>query len=483
MNKISKPLVSVNIRTYNSEATLEKTLKSVKEQIYPNIEVIISDGFSKDKSVAIAKKYQAKVFYAAKLGDARNQAHKHSQGKYILSVDSDQVLDQTLIEACVKTAEKGKYDALIISELSLIEEGTLLEKIIAYDKWLIDKAQDDDALFGAACPRFFLKETIMKINWAKGLSIFDDTILYAELLKNGARVKYLKKPAIRHHEVKSWRVLFTKFYRYGQGYLKAFRENPGTIAAHSLPRKAYFSRQALTKPSYFFGLLVLHAVKTVAAGLGVLSSTEVRNLLVYLGDYLYYWKLEKELQDCRTVLDLGCGVNSPLQKITKNFKSTGVDIFKKSLEASKKQGIHDHYVLADVTKIETVFKAGSFDAVVALDLIEHLPKSAGYQLLAKMEKIARKKVIVLTPHGFFKQRPYGGNPYQVHQSGWYREDFSKRGYNVWGMRGLRILRGEEATLKFKPWFFWGLVSTASQLVTYFFPALAYQFLAVKYLNK
>ena len=64
---MNQPLVSVNIRTFNSEKTLEKTLKSVKDQTYPNIEIVVSDGYSKDNSVEIAKKFDAKINFADKL--------------------------------------------------------------------------------------------------------------------------------------------------------------------------------------------------------------------------------------------------------------------------------------------------------------------------------------------------------------------------------------------------------------------------------
>ena len=52
-------LVSVTIPTYNSEKTLRKTLMSVKNQSYKNIEIIIIDSNSKDKTIEIAKKYGA----------------------------------------------------------------------------------------------------------------------------------------------------------------------------------------------------------------------------------------------------------------------------------------------------------------------------------------------------------------------------------------------------------------------------------------
>jgi len=54
--------------------------------------------------------------------------------------------------------------------------------------------------------------------------------------------------------------------------------------------------------------------------------------------------LQKELKDCQTVLDLGCGPSSPLKNI-KNIKySVGVELFKPYLEISKKQKIHNKYL-------------------------------------------------------------------------------------------------------------------------------------------
>lgn len=265
------PLVSINIRTFNSAKTLEEALQSVNNQTYKNIEIIVSDGFSKDRSVSIAKKYGASVNYADKLGDARYQNYKESRGKYVLSLDSDQVLDKKLIEVCVNLCERRGLDALTISERSIIKKGTFLEKLIAYDKWVIDQNKDADLVFGTACPRFFKRNLLDKIIWPKELAIFDDTILYEELLKQNAKISYVGSCSIRHYEVTDWTALIKKFYRYGKGYFVAWQKSPGTIAAHSLPRRSYFSKAAFSKPHYFLGLLILYMVKALAASFGVLS--------------------------------------------------------------------------------------------------------------------------------------------------------------------------------------------------------------------
>lgn len=263
------PLVSVNIRTFNSGKTLLQTLNSVKNQTYSNIEIVISDGHSKDDSIRIAKKFNAKIDYSDNLGDARYQNFKNSKGKYILSLDSDQVMDKRLVEECVDVCENQGFDTLIISEKSILKNTNYLERVIVYDKWLIDQSKDIDATFGTACPRFFKRELLQSVRWPKGLGIFDDTILYSQLIKKGAKIKYVSKQSIRHNEVDSWRVLVKKFFRYGKSYSTTFKQNPTTIAAHSLPRRSYFTKIAIFRPKYFFGLLLLYIVKATAASAGV----------------------------------------------------------------------------------------------------------------------------------------------------------------------------------------------------------------------
>lgn len=265
------PLVSVNIPTYNSSLILGETLESIKKQTYPNIEIIVADGHSRDKTVEIAKEYGAKVYYAQELGRARHKAFSKSHGEYILFFDSDQIMDKWLIEKCVETCEKKKCDALTLSEKSIVKKGTLVEKLIAYDKHVIDSLKDDDAVFGTAIPRFFKAEILKDIIWPKELSVFDHTGIFLEIVKKGTKVEYLSSPSIRHYEVDSWKNFFKKFFRYGFFYFGALKDYPGPVIAHSFPRRVYFTKAALHKPGYFIGLLFLYAIKGITAFLGVIT--------------------------------------------------------------------------------------------------------------------------------------------------------------------------------------------------------------------
>jgi SAM-dependent methyltransferase len=190
----------------------------------------------------------------------------------------------------------------------------------------------------------------------------------------------------------------------------------------------------------------------------------------------YY--LEQELRSCKTVLDLGCGYDSPIKDIHKSY-SVGVDLSKVYLLESKRKGIHDEYALMDVRRLG--FRPKSFDCVVALDILEHLEKVDGFQVLGSMEKIAKKKIIVQTPNGFVPQQDVCS--LQVHRSGWIVDDFRRRGYAVRGMAGLRSFRGERAVLKYKPKIIWAIISGLTSKITYHFPEFAYQLFCVKVLNK
>lgn len=95
---LQKPLVSIIIPIYNSSLYIAKALVSVLKQTYSNIEIIIVDDGSTDKTKDIIdefiKKYPDKIHYirikhAGLLGVVRNQGLKVVKGEYVAFLDSD----------------------------------------------------------------------------------------------------------------------------------------------------------------------------------------------------------------------------------------------------------------------------------------------------------------------------------------------------------------------------------------------------------
>jgi glycosyltransferase involved in cell wall biosynthesis len=117
---VKNPLVSIIITTKNSAATLKDLLKSIKNQSYKNIEIILVDNNSSDKTLEITKKFTNKIWNLGPERSAqRNFGVKKSKGKFVMILDSDMVLNKKIVEECVdKILSNPEYKALVIPEES-----------------------------------------------------------------------------------------------------------------------------------------------------------------------------------------------------------------------------------------------------------------------------------------------------------------------------------------------------------------------------
>jgi len=109
--------VSVIIPTKNSEETIETCLKSIKNQSSQDIEIIVVDNNSTDKTKQIAKKYTNLVFNKGPERSAqRNFGAKVAKGTYLLFIDSDMKLMKDVVKECIEKINGHK--ALVIPEES-----------------------------------------------------------------------------------------------------------------------------------------------------------------------------------------------------------------------------------------------------------------------------------------------------------------------------------------------------------------------------
>lgn len=204
------------------------------------------------------------------------------------------------------------------------------------------------------------------------------------------------------------------------------------------------------------------------------------NLFVLRFHIKYINLLKEHLEDCKNILDLGCGNNSPIGRIkNRNMYTMGVDIFEKYIELSKNRKIHDDHLIFDILQIDKKISPKSFDCVVLLDVIEHLDKIEGIKLVQKIERIAKKKIIIFTPNGFLHQQIYHNNIYQIHKSGWNMNLFKKMNFKVYGVNGLKYLRGELLKIKYRPEILWEKIALSSNLFVKYFPQFATQLLCIK----
>ncbi|MEH1933144.1 MAG: glycosyltransferase [Nostoc sp.] len=118
-----QPLVSICIPTYNGERFIAEAINSALCQTYPNIEIILSDDNSTDRTVEIAKLFNKKLSFDfsilehSQYGLAQNWNFCISQakGKYIKFLFQDDLLEPTAIEEMVNLAEQDEEIGLVFS--------------------------------------------------------------------------------------------------------------------------------------------------------------------------------------------------------------------------------------------------------------------------------------------------------------------------------------------------------------------------------
>jgi glycosyltransferase involved in cell wall biosynthesis len=111
------PLVSVVVTTKNEEKNIETCLHSIRSQTFKNIELIVVDNFSEDKTAELAKKYNAEVYFKGnERSEQRNYGAKVARGEYLIYLDADMILSPTVIEECISKCECDSIDALYVPE-------------------------------------------------------------------------------------------------------------------------------------------------------------------------------------------------------------------------------------------------------------------------------------------------------------------------------------------------------------------------------
>eukprot|EP01137_Pigoraptor_chileana_P031050 Opistho-2@18333 len=121
----SKPLVSIITVVYNSEIYIERTILSVLNQTFPNIEHVILDGNSKDNTLSIIRKYDDKIAFwkserDAGIYDAMNKAQLLATGNYVMFLNSgDEFHDAEVLTNAIKSSANADVfygDTLITDE-------------------------------------------------------------------------------------------------------------------------------------------------------------------------------------------------------------------------------------------------------------------------------------------------------------------------------------------------------------------------------
>src|SRR3972149_7740841 len=127
--------------------------------------------------------------------------------------------------------------------------------------------------------------------------------------------------------------------------------------------------------------------------------------------------VQKELENDYVVLSLGCGIMAEILDTLKSYPKDiikckniiGLDIFKPYLDLLNERGIKT--VNWDLRIFPYPFKDKEIDVILLMDVLEHIDKDYHKMILDECERIARKKIIVLTPIKYFDNKKAVKNTY------------------------------------------------------------------------
>ena len=134
--------VSVIVPVYNTELYLERCLNSILNQTFKDIELIIVNDNSNDNSHKIIETFineNTNIKYIDNkenkgVSNCRNEAIKISSGEYILFIDSDDYLDENMIETMYNEASSNDLDIAMCGYFLDYEDGNTQNKVINLDE-------------------------------------------------------------------------------------------------------------------------------------------------------------------------------------------------------------------------------------------------------------------------------------------------------------------------------------------------------------
>ncbi|MCK4319215.1 glycosyltransferase [Candidatus Micrarchaeota archaeon] len=189
--------ISIVIPTLDEEGYIENTLKSIKKQkTSMDFEIIIADGYSKDKTVEIAEKYADKIVFEKKktISAGRVKGMKSAGGKLLVSTDADVWVNENWLEKLVKPL--GEYSACIGKFCPLdgnIAENLFSEAILTPSSYILSKT---GMYLAGANNLAFTKEVYMKVGgFNPELVTAEDTDLIKRISKFG-KIKYNKDAVV-----------------------------------------------------------------------------------------------------------------------------------------------------------------------------------------------------------------------------------------------------------------------------------------------
>lgn len=195
--------VSIIVPAYNVDKYIEKCLNTLVNQTLKEIEIIVVNDGSTDRTKQeiqkFVEKYPEKIIYLEKenggLSDARNYGMPYAKGEYIGCIDSDDYIEENMYEEMYKKAKEENSDMV---ECDFIWEYPDKQRI---DVGKIYNNKKEAMIYArvVAWNKIIRREIIEKqqIQYPKGLR-YEDVEFFYKILPSLEKISFVKKPFIHY---------------------------------------------------------------------------------------------------------------------------------------------------------------------------------------------------------------------------------------------------------------------------------------------
>ena len=200
-------LISIIIPVYNVEPYLSKCIKSIINQTYKKLEIILINDGSTDNSLKICKEYakkdsRIKVINKKNggLSSARNKGIENSKGKYLIFIDSDDYIDLTMVEKLYTNLLENNADISICNHYYDYQNNNLKVKSFPKDKLLVTEKEKYYNIYNdysvatiIACAKIYKREIFNDIKYPIGM-VHEDEAIVLDILEKANRISYFNEP-------------------------------------------------------------------------------------------------------------------------------------------------------------------------------------------------------------------------------------------------------------------------------------------------
>ena len=199
--KMSQTLLSVIVPVYNVEQYLPECIESIINQEFRNLEIILINDGSPDRSPQICDSYakkdrRIKVIHQANQGlsEARNIGIENATGEYVSFVDSDDIISRWMYSAMLKVAKENDLDLVSCGIIDFRDGEKIIDKNERLNYVIIDSREalshymyEKYDIHVISCNKIFRKSIFDDIRFQKGM-LFEDFIPITQTIIRSGRM-------------------------------------------------------------------------------------------------------------------------------------------------------------------------------------------------------------------------------------------------------------------------------------------------------